>query len=130
MKKCLTVLSVVFILIPLNAQIVFEPLDKDIYSYLDRLSQKGIIELNDLIKPLSRSYISQKLTEAGSKLNMLTDLEKEELEFYDKEYFIELKYFNKDNDNSTSKGLKNLSNRYRLFSYDDNTSKFGAGPSI
>ena len=130
MKKYLIILFVVFILIPLDAQVVFEPLNKDIYSYLDRLSQKGIIELNDLIKPLSRSYISHKLIEAGNKLDMLTDLEKEELEFFDKEYFIELKYFNKDNENISSKGFKNLSNRYRLFSYDDNTSKFGAGPAI
>ena len=131
MKKYLIVLSVVFILNPLYAQIVFEPLNNDIYSYLDRLSQKGVIELNDIIKPLSRTYISQKLEEAGSKINMLTDLEKEELDFFAKEYFIELEYFKKENENNPSSGLRSsLSNRYRLFSYDDNTFKFGAGPSV
>ena len=124
------VLLVVFILIPLNAQIVFEPLNKDIYSYLDRLSQKGIIELNDLIKPLSRSYISRKLIDAGENIDMLTDLEKEELNFFEKEYFIELEYFNKKNDNNSLSSFKNLSNRYQLYSYDDNTFKFGAGPAI
>ena len=131
MRKLLIVLSVVFILIPLNAQVVFEPLNKDIYSYLDRLSQKGMIELNDIIKPLPRTYISQKLKEARSKIDMLTDLEKDELVFFEKEYFVELEYFKKENDNNPSGGLEKSSlHRYRLFSYDDDTFKFGAGPSV
>ncbi|MGB8320792.1 MAG: hypothetical protein WCE54_21870 [Ignavibacteriaceae bacterium] len=131
MKKCLIVLSVVFILLPLNAQIVFEPLDKDIYRYLERLSQKGIIEFNDLVKPLSRTYISRMLIDARSEIDKLTDLEKDELVFYEKEYFLELEYFNKENNDITSVSTESrISNRYRLFSYDDNTFKFGAGPAV
>ncbi len=131
MKKYLIVLSLVFILIPLNAQIVFEPLNKDIYTYLERLSQKGIIELNDLIKPLPRNYISQKLKDARNNIEKLTNLEKDELDFYEKEYFIESEYFNKKNDDNPSQGLKSrASQRYRMFSYDDDTFKFGAGPAV
>ncbi len=131
MKKYLIIVSMVFILVPLNAQTVFEPLNKDIYSYLERLSQKGIIDLNDLIKPLSRKYISEKLIDANSKIDMLTDLEKDELYFYEKEYYVELKYFDKDYwNNSYNNFGNNLSNRYRMFSYDDDILKFGASPVV
>ena len=45
----------------ISAQIVYEPVGNDIYSFLSLMSQKGIIEFNDQIKPVSRKYIAQKL---------------------------------------------------------------------
>jgi hypothetical protein len=130
MKKFLIIISVVFILEPLNAQIVFEPLNNDIYSYLEILGQKGVIELNDLVKPLPRKYISQKLIEARNKINLLTDLEKEELAFYEKEYFIELEYFNQTDLENTQNNYRSISKRYNMISYDDKIFKLGAGPSV
>ena len=68
MKLTLVVISVFMMLCTLRAQVVFEPLNKDIYSYLERLSNKGIIELDDLFKPLSRKYMAEKLVEAKGKI--------------------------------------------------------------
>lgn len=66
------------------AQVVYEPLYEDVYNFLGRISQKGIIEFDDLIRPLPRSYISNKLLEADSLSSQLTKLEREELEFFSK----------------------------------------------
>lgn len=44
----------------LNSQTVYEPLHREVYDYLSRLSQRGVIEYHDLIKPLPRAYIAEK----------------------------------------------------------------------
>src|ERR1035437_6792701 len=74
----------------ISAQTVYEPVGNDIYSFLSLLSQKGIIEFNDQVKPVSRKYIAQKLLEINSKSDQLTSLEKEEASFYNKEFGFEL----------------------------------------
>ncbi|HEY7752071.1 MAG TPA: hypothetical protein VH917_07240, partial [Ignavibacteriaceae bacterium] len=84
----LTVTSVSF------SQVIYEPLYKDVYNYLRRLSQKGIIEFNDLIRPLPKKYLLEKLIEAEKKSDQLTSLEKEELEFFKKDYYHELWFVN------------------------------------
>ena len=66
----------------LHAQVVYEPLYEDVYNFLGRVSQKGIIEFDDLIRPLPRKYISDKLLEADSLSSQLTSLERDELEFF------------------------------------------------
>ncbi len=130
MKKYLILLSVVFILIPIQAQIVFEPLSNDVYSYLERLSQKGILEFDDLVKPIPRKYISEKLLEAKSKIDNLTKLEKDELEFYEKEYWIEIENFDREGEDTNSSNSlgKDKAGRYRMFSYSDKIFKLGANP--
>jgi hypothetical protein len=80
-KYLLSLLLISFIS-PANAQVVHEPLHSDVYNYLRRLSQRGVIVFNDTFKPLSRKYISQKLIEAGEKSGSLTPLEKEELLYF------------------------------------------------
>ena len=96
----------IFIIAPLKAQIVHEQLSNDIYLYLERLSQKGILEFDDLVKPVSRKYISGKLIEAQNKVDLLTPLEKEELEFYKKEYWIEMENFTGTEDNRDSSDVQ------------------------
>ncbi len=71
------------------SQVVYEPLWHDVYNYLERLSQKGVIEFDDLFKPVSRKYIAGKLNEAREKIAKLTNLEREELEFFERDYLIE-----------------------------------------
>ena len=89
----------------LSAQGIPEPMQKDIYQFLSRLSQKGIIELKDEIRPLSRQYIYNKLLEVNEKILVrrggtneklkidpklnLTEIEKQELKFYLQDYNIE-----------------------------------------
>lgn len=81
----------------LHAQVVFEPLYNDVYKFLNRVSQKGIIQLDDNLKPLSRVYISGKLLEVENSKSKLTPLEKEELEFYKKDFSTEIYNFVSNN---------------------------------
>ncbi len=64
---------IIFFIINLitHAQTTYEPLYNDVYPFLSRLSQKGIIQLDDQIKPLSRKYIAEKLIELDSIKNKL-----------------------------------------------------------
>ena len=129
MKKYIIFLLVIFVLTTLKAQIVHEQLSNDIYLYLERLSQKGILEFDDLVKPVSRKYISGKLIEAQNKADLLSPLEKEELEFYKKEYWMEIENFTgSENNADTADSGKNIAKRYRMFSYSDKVFKFGASP--
>ncbi len=43
------------------SQVVYEPLYKDTYQFLSKLSQKSIIVFDDQVRPVSRKYIAQKL---------------------------------------------------------------------
>ena len=44
------------------AQTVYEPISHDdIYKFLGRMAQKGVIEFSDNIRPVSRKYIAVKL---------------------------------------------------------------------
>ena len=118
---------------PLFAQIVYEPLHRDVYSFLSRLSQKGIVEFNDLIRPLSRKYIAEKLWTAKTySYNELTSIEKDELEFFLKDYYHEsgprfssqlvfdsLTFLNYDQ-----------AERWRVFSYTSNLFKLNISPIL
>ena len=75
----------------LFSQVVNQPLHSDVYQYLSRISQRGIIEYHDEIRPLSRKYIASKLIEISSKKKKITPLEIEELEFYIKDFGREIK---------------------------------------
>ncbi len=57
---------------------------------MSTLAQKGIIEYEDLIKPLSRRYIASKLIDARVNFIHLTSLQQNELEFYEKEFGYEI----------------------------------------
>lgn len=75
---------------PIFPQTVFEPAASSIYDYLNRLSIKGLITLNDEIKPLSRAELADMLMVLENKKNTLTSLELEELKFYKQEFAAEL----------------------------------------
>ena len=112
----------------LKAQVVYEPLYEDIYNFLRRISQKGIIEFNDLIRPLPRTYIAEKLLEADSLSVELTSLEKEELRFFLNDHYFE-EWLIKGNEDK----MENLdyfsydpSNRWRMFSYGNEGFKINA----
>jgi hypothetical protein len=131
MKLTLVFISVLVMLYPLQAQIVSEPLKKDIYPYLERLSHRGVIELDDLFKPFSRKYIAEKLKETKSAINLLTDLEKEELEFFEKEYYWEINSANKGTiEDDINYFERDNAGRYRIFSYNDDIFKFQAKPLL
>ncbi len=94
MKSSITLIILLTIIsYPLYSQTVYEPLHSDVYSFLYKMAQKGIIEFDDQIKPVSRNYITQKLLEVQSNQStagsVLTEIEKEELGFYLKDFGIE-----------------------------------------
>ena len=126
----------IFLFLALNyltfAQVVYEPLHRDVYSFLARLSQKSILVFEDQIKPLSRKYIAEKLTEASSKYDQLTSLEKDELEFYSKDFRFEIDMNNHikiDSSQMTIVGY-DAGDRLRLFSYRDNLFTMNVSPIL
>lgn len=74
----------------LNAQVVWENHKKEVYNYLSRMAQKGIVNFDDNIRPLSRKYIADCLDSLSHKTDILTSIEKKELSFYGREYGNEL----------------------------------------
>ncbi len=121
--RIFTALILLFSLTILKAQVVNEPLYKEVYNFLERLSNKGVIEFDDLILPVSRKTVFIKLTEAKEKQHLLTNLEKEELTFFLSDYNLE----NQDEFNKTIFGKDKFS-RFRFFSYSDTLLKINAEP--
>lgn len=70
----------------LSAQPVYERHTYEVYNYLARMAQKGLIVFNDLTRPLSRDYIKSCLDSLSSKDGLLSVVEKKELSFYQREY--------------------------------------------
>lgn len=112
------------------SQSIPESVENDIYLFLNRLAAKGVIQFDDIVKPIPRKIIYKKLFESINN-NLLSNLEKAELEFYLKEYGIE-----KDlivNNNSTKRSNffgKDYYDRYRLYSYSDNLFKVNVSPIL
>ena len=72
------------------AQGVFEPSTSGIYDFLNRLSIKGFVEFNDELRPLSRMELAGKLLEAENHSDKLTVMERDEIDYYKKEFAPEL----------------------------------------
>lgn len=85
----LSIFLMVFYAFNSNAQIVFEPTYHTVYAYLSRIAQRGVIQYDDVVLPLPRNYLVQKLEELTNLSQQLTPLERKELIFYLKEYKLE-----------------------------------------
>jgi hypothetical protein len=93
MKKHILLLLAFFPIYFTNGQIVYEHISRvSIYDFLDELANAKIIEINSAIKPYSRVFIAGKLAEASGKTDQLSRRQQQELEFYLKDYRLELKY--------------------------------------
>ena len=82
--KSFLVLALTLITVNLFAQPVYERHSYDVYEFLARMAQKGLIELNDNIKPIRKDQILIALDSLATK--KLTATEKKELSFYTAEY--------------------------------------------
>ena len=60
-----------------------------IYDYLDELATDGIIELNSVVKPYSRTFIAGKLLEAQTQNKQLNKRQREDLTFFLNEFALE-----------------------------------------
>lgn len=70
----------------IQAQIVWENPKLPVNSFISRQAQKGNIEIADFILPLSRKEIAYQLSVLKDLSHKLTEIEKEELAFYLREY--------------------------------------------
>jgi len=68
-----------------TAQTVWENPEKEVYRFLQRQAQKGTIDLNDIVQPISRKQIADKLAALESS-GKLSPTEQKELAFYHQEY--------------------------------------------
>jgi hypothetical protein len=126
------ILSVLFFISVSFAQVVYEPLHRDVYSFLSRASQKGLIDYNDLVRPLTRKYIAEKILELENIKDKLTSLERDELEFYKSEFGRELDIIQEKAIEKSSLNYfsKDEYDRLRLFSYRDNLFSLNASPIL
>ena len=108
-----------------KAQNIWENPNSPIYTYLSRMAQKGLIEFNDLIKPVNRNQIQTALFELSTKKEALTSVEKYELEFYLQEY---RPVFN--NDSTLDLLKKDANNRWRFFNIVGSDFELHADPLI
>lgn len=98
-NKLVNLYIIVFIIISpgiVFSQTVFEPVHSDVYKFLDKMAQKGLIVFNDNIRPVSRKYIAAELQQLKMKNEKLkskgfSKVELDELNFYLKDYGMELK---------------------------------------
>ncbi len=79
-------LFIVFFWSSLSAQTIWENQNSEVYPYLYRLSQKGLIDFQDIIRPVSREQIAKLLLELETKKKQLSKTEKAELSFYLQEF--------------------------------------------
>jgi hypothetical protein len=89
------------------------------------MAQKGLIKINDLIKPINRFDIQIALNELSSKKELLTPIEKIELSFYLQEY----KPLN-SRDSVVEIIKKDINNRWRFFNIVNSNFELHADPVI
>lgn len=113
-------------------QVVYEPLHRDVYNFLSRLSQKSIIVFDDQVRPVSRKYIAEKLIEVSAKSDQLTSLEKDELDFYSRDFNREFDFINHVNTDSELMRVVGYDegNRLRLFNYRNNLFSLNVSPIL
>ena len=115
----------------LFSQSTDEPVyNKEIYFFIDNQALKGNIEIFDAIRPYSRLTIAEKLIELTNKIPALTNTEKQQLDFYKKEYAFEIKFIQKDTTVVNEFFKFGTTDRFKLFKYYDNNFTFDADPVL
>ncbi len=129
MKKIIiTFLFSLLLFVHGKTQMIFENHNNEVYQYLSRLSNKGVIEFNDLILPISREIIFSKLLELQKRNSDLSSIEKQELAFYLKE-FTPIQYL-KPGEESTTFFKNDINGRFRSFHAVGNNFFIAADPII
>ena len=128
-------LSAVFLLFLLGfplfnnatAQTTYEDPHRSVYGFLSRLSAKGIADFSDHITPVSRKHIAEQLISIRPRLDELHPVEREEYDFYLREYGF-------DSPDTSSLGFqyagKDYAGRYRLFSYHSDLFSLALDPVL
>jgi Capsule assembly protein Wzi len=115
----------------LSAQVVFVDVHDNIYDFLEKISLKGAIDYNGEIKPLSRIYVAKMLDSANGNIQLLTETEKNDLEFYKRDYFYELAKIHHDTIAPELFYLNSgIEGRFHVFSYMDSAFTITADPVL
>jgi hypothetical protein len=87
-KKIFSFVTVLTVMACINlaAQPVYERHTHEVYNYLSRMAQKGVLVFDDNIRPLSKTYILSCLDSVALHVATLTAVERKELDFYRKEF--------------------------------------------
>ena len=86
---CFTVLSIFIFPEIIFTQTIYETDNLQIYTFLNRLDQKQLININEEVTPYSKKFITEKLVELKAKGELLNNLEQKELSWYLKKYSLE-----------------------------------------
>lgn len=86
MKKIIGIIFFCFTVNAIQAQTIFENKNAEVYPYLSRMAQKGLIQWQDIIQPVDRIQIANALNQLYLKKDSLSKIEQEELLFYKQEY--------------------------------------------
>ena len=133
------VLLVTFLTIIVRAQANFVPVWNEVYGFLDKMTVKGIINSNEFSKPLTRQEIVKHLRVIIDNSEKLNSVENSELEFYIREFKIDLnqstpvfnfagKDYNSYLSIISSDSAKSVTERWRLFSYNDSLFRITIDP--
>lgn len=112
-------LSFIILFLSLAAYAQYVPVtvfNNGIYDFLDDMANLHYIQLNDAVKPYSRMFIAQALTQIDEQKDKLTSSQQKELEFYLKDYNKELL------------PAKTYKKRLDLFYYKDSTINITLNP--
>lgn len=113
----------------LVAQSTYEPTyNKEIYNFLDRQTEKGLIQFFDDIRPVTREKIAYKLLEISKSEAKLTSIESEKLKFYKYEYAFEISFIKKDTTIISEFFKFGVNDRFNVYKYYDEKFTFDIDP--
>jgi hypothetical protein len=131
MKSFVTiVIFTLFSMISINANAqINEPTSNEVYAYLYRMSQKGLIDFRNYILPLDRATIYEVLQHLSNKQNELSQIERKELSFYNREFKFDNKF---SGDTTMQSGFlkRDKGNRFRTVAFSQNSVQIFADPFL
>ncbi|MDA0986966.1 MAG: hypothetical protein O3A55_05125 [Bacteroidetes bacterium] len=105
---------ILFVNITIHSQTVYLHSSHKVYQFLKRAESKGLLKnYRDAVKPISRNNIALFITTINSQKHLLSQVDKDNLQFYKEEFYQELK---NQNLLSVDDSIY-LSERWNLYSY-------------
>lgn len=101
-----------------RGQVVFEPSQNAVYTYLDEVAAAKMIHLNSFAKPYARDFIAIRLDSLSEMSDRLTKRQRDQLDFFLKDYGKELRVG------------KDWDRRRDLFYYSDSTFQITINPIL
>jgi hypothetical protein len=105
-----------------QAQVIYEPLDQSVYTFLQRMYVRGLHTENLEVTPLSRTKIAECLQVIQRGDSLLNVLDKQELAFYAKDFASELQLL--------SNGNTEIESSWHLYRYSDSTMSLVLDPML